>query len=84
VVCGHIHQPEIREISNDKGSITYLNSGDWIENLTSLEYHKGEWSIYRFADAGLIDMILDGSEDEKELSNNELFTNLLTEFNMMK
>ncbi|RYG00711.1 MAG: UDP-2,3-diacylglucosamine diphosphatase [Chitinophagaceae bacterium] len=84
VVCGHIHQPEIRQISNDKGSITYLNSGDWIENLTALEYHKGEWNIYRFADGGLIDMILDGSEDEKELSNNELFTNLLTEFNMMK
>src|SRR5690606_12773485 len=43
VVCGHIHQPEIKEIENDKGKILYLNSGDWVENLTSLEYHKGKW-----------------------------------------
>ena len=33
---------------NKDGSIVYLNSGDWIENLTSLEYNNGEWSIYRF------------------------------------
>jgi UDP-2,3-diacylglucosamine pyrophosphatase LpxH len=46
VVCGHIHQPQYREIKTDKGSVTYLNSGDWIENLTSLEYENGQWSIY--------------------------------------
>jgi UDP-2,3-diacylglucosamine pyrophosphatase LpxH len=41
VVCGHIHHPEIREIKTAAGSITYLNSGDWIENLTALEYTEG-------------------------------------------
>lgn len=46
VCCGHIHQPQDRIISNNQGSVRYLNSGDWIENLTSLEYSKGEWSIY--------------------------------------
>jgi UDP-2,3-diacylglucosamine pyrophosphatase LpxH len=46
VICGHIHQPQKRQITTEKGSITYLNSGDWIENLTSLEYHKGEWNIH--------------------------------------
>lgn len=84
VICGHIHQPEIREISNAHGSITYLNSGDWIENLTALEYHNGEWNIYRFAENGLIDMVLNAVEEEKDLTNNELFTNLLAEFKMMK
>ena len=24
----------------------YLNSGDWIENMTALEYHNKECSIY--------------------------------------
>jgi UDP-2,3-diacylglucosamine pyrophosphatase LpxH len=48
VVCGHIHQPEMREITNDQGKTMYLNSGDWIENLTALEYVNNEWSIYRF------------------------------------
>src|SRR5690606_18836385 len=38
VICGHIHQPEMRKITNQQGSIMYLNSGDWIENLTALEY----------------------------------------------
>lgn len=84
VVCGHIHQPEIREITNEQGSITYLNSGDWIENLTALEYHQGEWKIYKFAEDGLINMVLSGIEEEKEFTNNELFNNLLNEFRMMK
>lgn len=53
VICGHIHHPEIKEIKTAKGSVTYLNSGDWIENLSSLEYHRGQWSIYRHPDSGL-------------------------------
>lgn len=47
VINGHIHQPCIREfISGDK-SVIYMNSGDWIENLTSLEYDGVEWVIYK-------------------------------------
>ena len=48
VICGHIHQPAKRIISNDKGQTTYLNSGDWIENLTALEYNNNEWAIYHY------------------------------------
>lgn len=83
VVCGHIHHPEIKEISNAHGSITYLNSGDWIENLSALEYHEGEWRIYRFLDEGLLDMVLTRSEEENDPSNNELFSRLLEEFKLM-
>jgi UDP-2,3-diacylglucosamine pyrophosphatase LpxH len=45
-VCGHIHQPAIKKISTQRGEVIYLNSGDWIENLTALEYLKGSWSLY--------------------------------------
>jgi UDP-2,3-diacylglucosamine pyrophosphatase LpxH len=48
VICGHIHQPQIRTVSNKEGSVTYLNAGDWIEHLTSLEYLNGNWTIYQF------------------------------------
>lgn len=48
VICGHIHQPKILEKSNSKGQTTYLNSGDWVENLTALEYQFNRWKIYRF------------------------------------
>jgi len=47
VICGHIHQQTIQTIKNDHGSILYLNSGDWIENCTALEYQKGSWSLYK-------------------------------------
>jgi UDP-2,3-diacylglucosamine pyrophosphatase LpxH len=32
VICGHIHQPSDRVINNKR----YLNSGDWVENMTAL------------------------------------------------
>ena len=82
VVCGHIHQPEIRNIKNDEGSIVYLNSGDWIENLSALEYVNNEWKIFQF---DMKAYELEKSTDEEvELSNNELFENLMDEFNSMK
>ncbi|MEO5910810.1 MAG: UDP-2,3-diacylglucosamine diphosphatase [Pelobium sp.] len=58
VICGHIHHPEIREITTDKGSVTYLNSGDWVESLTALEYHKNKWTIFKY------DPLLFTKEDE--------------------
>ncbi len=82
VVCGHIHQPEIRNIQNDEGSIVYLNSGDWIENLSALEYVNNEWKIFQF---DMKAYELEKSADEEvELSNNELFEILMDEFNSMK
>src|ERR1017187_7254264 len=81
VICGHIHQPEMREITNHHGSIMYLNSGDWIENLTALEYNDGKWIIYKYDDAVMQE--IPEEEEESELSNNQLFTNMLEEFNIM-
>jgi hypothetical protein len=31
-----------------------MNSGDWIENLTSLEYQDGKWSIYKYQESEFI------------------------------
>lgn len=53
VICGHIHQPVIKEVTSAKGSVTYLNSGDWIENLTSLEFHEGAWTLFHYYESGL-------------------------------
>jgi UDP-2,3-diacylglucosamine pyrophosphatase LpxH len=42
VICGHIHQPAIREIDG----IKYMNSGDWVETLSALvEDFDGNWSL---------------------------------------
>jgi UDP-2,3-diacylglucosamine pyrophosphatase LpxH len=48
VICGHIHQPSKRIVKNEHGQVTYLNSGDWVEHLTALEYHQNEWTIFEY------------------------------------
>ena len=50
VICGHIHEPKIIRKMNKNGSTMYLNSGDWVENLTALEYNKKRWKLYRYAE----------------------------------
>lgn len=57
VVCGHIHKPENKVIKNGKGQVTYLNSGDWIENLTALEYNAGHWKVYHYREDKLAQSI---------------------------
>lgn len=50
VICGHIHQPKIRGYQNERGAVIYMNSGDWVENLTALEYDGDQWSMYRYSE----------------------------------
>jgi UDP-2,3-diacylglucosamine pyrophosphatase LpxH len=63
VICGHIHDPKIEIIETPKGKTTYLNSGDWIENLTSLEYNNKKWKIYRHNPADML------QDDDLEFEN---------------
>lgn len=84
VVCGHIHHPEISVKSNHHGSVVYLNSGDWVENLSSLEYNNGEWKIFRYQDFDKLQIGLAEDDDDSDLSSNQLFNNMLQEFNLMK
>lgn len=83
VICGHIHHPEIKTITTTKGSIIYLNSGDWVENLTALEFFENQWTIHQFSEEDFLKM-KDGIDEESELNNSQLFKNLLQEFNLLK
>ena len=65
VVCGHIHMPQIKEVKTDKGAVTYLNSGDWVENLTALEYDNGKWDIFHY-DKNYLDLIYPKDNFEQE------------------
>lgn len=80
VICGHIHQPQIRTEHSLKGSVIYLNSGDWVENLTALEYHGGTWRIYWYKD----DVLAQGVKLPKRLKVNrdtdEIFNDLVSQF----
>lgn len=78
VVCGHIHQPEMRTITTDQGAVTYLNSGDWVENLTALEYNDKAWSIYKYnAKDYLNDIAEDGILSDGEDLHSKLDINAL-------
>lgn len=48
VICGHIHNAEIKEID---GTV-YMNDGDWVESMTALvEHHDGRWEIVTWTKA---------------------------------
>lgn len=84
VICGHIHHPEMRTITTSKGAVIYLNSGDWIENLSALEYNKGEWNIYYFhTDEYVKTHFTPERQIESIGTNKELFEDLLKEFKMV-
>ncbi|NDC42476.1 MAG: UDP-2,3-diacylglucosamine diphosphatase [Chitinophagia bacterium] len=82
VICGHIHHPEIKQVTREKGTVTYMNSGDWIENLTALEYTAGEWSIYSY----MKDPVAQAVDIDKKKHKNEtakaLLESLMLEMNV--
>lgn len=70
VVCGHIHQPKMLIKENKHGKTTYLNSGDWVENFTALEYQFKRWKIYNYNSDKLSAFFAD--EDIKEMEIKDL------------
>lgn len=82
VICGHIHHPEMRKVDTAHGSVMYLNSGDWIENLSALEYNDGAWSIYRYSEDEAAQAVdIDKKKGQKENAR-EMMASLLQELNI--
>jgi len=74
VICGHIHQPADKNFSFGNRQVRYLNSGDWIENLSALEYNNGEWKLYYHPQDDIVE------KDEDPIPNpTELFELLRSE-----
>lgn len=48
VVCGHIHMPTIKKFDIKGQQICYMNSGDWVENLSALEFDGTNWELFYF------------------------------------
>ena len=84
VICGHIHQPVIKEIETKNGKTMYLNSGDWIENLSALEYNNKKWLLYKFNET---EYELETKQEELEdidildQTSKEIFGQLVADFN---
>lgn len=82
VVCGHIHHPEIKKVTTKKGEVIYMNSGDWIENLTSLEYADGKWTIYNYANDLVAQAIDITKKKHGKESSKEMMASLMQELNV--
>ncbi len=65
VICGHIHQPCMKTIETERGKVQYLNSGDWVENLTALEYTNNQWTMYHYNATDFSEEILKSALSKK-------------------
>lgn len=81
VVCGHIHTPKIESFNINGEEIIYMNSGDWLESLSSLEYVNNKWSIYMHKRT---EQEYKGDDSRIEMSNKELYKDLIAEFKILQ
>ena len=82
VVCGHIHTPKIESFNINGEQVIYMNSGDWLESLSSLEYVDNKWSIYMHKRT---EQEYKGDNDSRiEMTNKELYKDLIAEFKILQ
>ncbi|PKQ44031.1 UDP-2,3-diacylglucosamine diphosphatase [Confluentibacter flavum] len=70
VICGHIHHPKMEIKETKKGYTLYLNSGDWTEHFTALEYQFKRWKLYHYNKDKLAPFFVD--EDVNDLQVKDL------------
>ena len=75
VVCGHLHKAQKKWMETPLGKTLYMNSGDWVENLTALEYNFKRWKLYRYDEDKLSPFFAD--EDLKEMDINDLISSIV-------
>ena len=49
VICGHTHIPVDKTIQTEKGSVRYINCGDWVEHFSAAECLDGDWTLNYFS-----------------------------------
>lgn len=65
VICGHIHHAAIRQI----GTITYVNTGDFVESCTAIaEHHDGRLEILTWRDVPAHEKAADALEPASPVS----------------
>jgi len=50
----------------------YLNSGDWIEHLTALEYYNSDWHIYQYDTTVMKTVQIKEPKPQTEVVTNEI------------
>ena len=74
VVCGYSHSPKKEIMETKRGECLYLNSGDWVEHMTALEYSFKRWKLYRYQNDKLASFFMD--EELKAMDMKELIAQI--------
>ncbi len=61
------------------GTVLYLNSGDWVESLTALEYNEKKWEIFKYDPAKFNTDVDEDDKTDAEDLDAKLDVNLLLE-----
>jgi len=75
VICGHIHEPKMIQKETKNGSTLYLNSGDWVENLTALEYNKKRWKLFHYSEMNYVEE--DNFFEMEDILSNQIIASVL-------
>jgi UDP-2,3-diacylglucosamine pyrophosphatase LpxH len=80
VICGHTHIPVDKIIQTEKGTVRYLNCGDWVEHFSAAECVGGEWTLNYFIPANEDEEEPDSPSDELYIPDKkQLFRSMLEE-----
>ncbi len=72
LICGAPHRLSNLWLDTAIGKCQYLSAGDWIENLTALEYNFKRWKSYRYSEDKLSPFFAD--EDLKKMNEEEILS----------
>lgn len=72
LICGSPHRLSNLWLDTSIGKCQYLSAGDWIENLTALEYNFKRWKSYRYSEDKLSPFFAD--EDLKQMNEEEILS----------
>jgi UDP-2,3-diacylglucosamine pyrophosphatase LpxH len=79
VICGHTHIPVDKIVPTEKGSVRYINCGDWVEHFSAAEFHHGEWTLNYFKSVSEDDETESPADELYIPTKKQLFRSLLEE-----
>lgn len=78
VICGHTHIPVDKTITTEKGTVRYINCGDWVEHFSAAECIDGNWTLNYFKSE--LEEESESPEDELYIPDkNQMYRSILEE-----
>ncbi len=63
IAVGHVHVPAMRPHDRDGRPVLYLNSGDWVDSCSALEFGDGSWRVVTLRELRASGQVVDNLMD---------------------